>query len=212
MTPTLATFASSEASKTISALCATAPKTLTGANDMLNVIAEQAISFSSTPHADIGEKIRAMAGVGADNPLPKTLPQARVRLSEIAALLPSSGSTAAPVAKISAGRAVRDAERAALSLPEETATLAKIAAAGSDAPIWDRYLSLKGNDRQTYFSANREALIRENARRTDAAATALHGDVVGQYMSLTGQARSDFYDKHHRELFEAHRAQSKHGR
>jgi hypothetical protein len=211
--------------QTIAALCASEPATLSGANDLISAIGAVAVTLRGTSHAALGEKIHEATIPRVDKPLPKTLPQAKEALAAIGALIPSTqgvnsvpGSTMTDAERNAAAADLK--RRVALSMlakrrARESASafspadVAPAQSANPDSLAYDSYESLKGKERQAFFSANREALVREHTNRAAATATAVHGDLVAQYMALTGQARADFYAQHSRELFEAHRAQSR---
>lgn len=202
-----------EALEEIRKLTNSAPKTLTAAKETFQRIERLGeTKLREYASADLTSKITsaAQSGVYGENRI-RTLPQAEEKLAAIAALIPAActeqTSTATPTA--------HPAASIARSRPAPASSTAQAQAVTSDSLIYDRYESLKGAERQAFFAANRDALVREHTRRAGAAGAAaesVHSGLVEQYMSLTGRARSDFFDKHQRELFEAYRARSKHGR
>jgi hypothetical protein len=213
-------------------LATTEPKTLSQAHEALHAIVDLGVTkLREAVSADLAAKITAAAqnGVCGDSRV-RTLPQAREKLAAIAALLPSTDRivTAHPTprmqttSKIFVGGAapnpikIRDVF---VQSPKDDADALRI------------YQTLAAPIRQDFYALHEQAIWRAyrgrirpaaistitaasappvSAVSATAGATTVHADLVAQYMSLTGQARSDFYAKHSRELFEAHRARSKH--
>ncbi len=181
----------------IAGLAAIDPKTLHHGRNAIMGIAALADSLRGTSLSDIGARI-----VLATEGDLKTLPQVKERLAAIAALIPSAPTTAKATAvnpfhaKIVAMRE-RAAKSAANGGTAETPD--------ADAAIYDRYAGLKGSERQTFFSANRAALVREHTRRANAP-TAEQSDVLAKYQALAGAERQAFYAAHERELWTAYRA------
>jgi signal peptide peptidase SppA len=79
-------------------------------------------------------------------------------------------------------------------------------AADPDAALYDRYSALTGSARHQFFSANREALVREHTRRANAL-TPAQTDVLAKYQALTGAARQEFYRANEGALWAAYKRQ-----
>jgi hypothetical protein len=230
MTPPASTILLAHAAtlQSIRVLTAVDPRTLDHARTTFQGVSALAVSLRGTEFSTLGEQVEKAASAAAyGDSCAKTLPQAREKLSAIAALLPvASAGVQAPAASSSIpGSTMSDAERdaaaadlkrsVALRMRDRRAAAAAPAKSGalsSDTLSGDallaRYASLKGSDRFAFFQTHRDALIEAEARKADAEKMSLHADVVTQYMSLTGQARADFYEKHQHELWEAHRARA----
>lgn len=180
--------------QSIRGLTALDPRTLDHGFASFEGINALAVSLRGTELSKLGAQIEHLAAAAArGDERAKTLPQAKQKLEAINALLPAlpgvSGATPA----------------AALPSRASTAPAPSAPAVQASSALYDRYSALTGSARHQFFSANREALVREHTRRATAP-TAQQSDVLAKYQTLTGAERQAFYAQHERELWSAFRA------